>query len=177
MRFNDGKVSPHGAFIVGRMHSKWRTGGACRGRLYLLRWDSDVLSELLSPEQVWLPNGMDWDQTKGVMYYVDSGEESITEYKTDADGCIAKGPDGTPSHSRVLSKVDTGHKYVPDGMCLDADGNLWVAYGESGEVTCIDPGSGHVLKRVGLPVKRPTACTFGGPGERRETCYTIKSSC
>ena len=32
MRFNDGKGSPGGAFIVGRMHSSWRNGEP--GRLY-----------------------------------------------------------------------------------------------------------------------------------------------
>ena len=32
MRFNDGKGSPGGAFIVGRMHASWRNGE--QGRLY-----------------------------------------------------------------------------------------------------------------------------------------------
>ena len=42
MRFNDGKVSPQGTFVVGRMHAKWREGN--RGRLYRLdpgRWGVD----------------------------------------------------------------------------------------------------------------------------------------
>eukprot|EP00887_Chlorella_sp_A99_P003203 scaffold9.g3203.t1 len=34
MRFNDGKVSPQGTLVVGRMHAKWREGQ--RGRLYRL---------------------------------------------------------------------------------------------------------------------------------------------
>ena len=34
MRFNDGKVSPAGSLLVGRMHNKWRDGE--RGRLYRL---------------------------------------------------------------------------------------------------------------------------------------------
>ncbi len=33
-RFNDGKVSPQGSLLVGRMHAKWRDGE--RGRLYRL---------------------------------------------------------------------------------------------------------------------------------------------
>lgn len=33
-RFNDGKVSPQGTLLVGRMHAKWRDGE--RGRLYRL---------------------------------------------------------------------------------------------------------------------------------------------
>ena len=34
MRFNDGKASPGGVFIVGRMHMDWRNGQP--GRLYRL---------------------------------------------------------------------------------------------------------------------------------------------
>lgn len=34
LRFNDGKVSPQGSLLVGRMHTKWREGK--RGRLYRL---------------------------------------------------------------------------------------------------------------------------------------------
>ena len=49
MRFNDGKVSPQGVFVVGRMHSKWRDGKA--GRLYRLdpgsRWDTPDLAACL----------------------------------------------------------------------------------------------------------------------------------
>lgn len=32
LRFNDGKASPAGTLVVGRMHAKWREG--YRGRLY-----------------------------------------------------------------------------------------------------------------------------------------------
>ncbi|KAL4419560.1 hypothetical protein ABPG77_003586 [Micractinium sp. CCAP 211/92] len=42
-RFNDGKVSPQGSLLVGRMHSKWRDGN--RGRLYALHPGSSQLQE------------------------------------------------------------------------------------------------------------------------------------
>lgn len=51
---------------------------------------------------------------------------------------------------------------VPDGMTIDADGNLWVVLGESGCVAQYDAGTGAEMRRVQLPVQRPTACTFGG---------------
>lgn len=43
-------------------------------------------------------------------------------------------------------------------------GNLWVALGEAGAVACYDTRSGARLHHVKLPARRPTACTFGGPG-------------
>ena len=43
----------------------------------------------MRPEEVHLPNGMAWDVARGVVYYVDSGAETITEYQADAQvgGC------------------------------------------------------------------------------------------
>lgn len=82
MRFNDGKVTPQGAFLVGRMHSSWRKGE--RGRLYALDPGANDLREVLAPSEVWLPNGLVWTEDGKVCYFVDSGEESITAYETDA---------------------------------------------------------------------------------------------
>ena len=45
---------------------------------------SSELGEVLAPEEVHLPNGMDWDEGKGLIYFVDSGSESIVAYQTDA---------------------------------------------------------------------------------------------
>lgn len=53
---------------------------------------------------------------------------------------------------------------IPDGMTIDKDGNLWVALGEGGAIVCYDPAQGKEVRRIKLPVKRVTSCTFGGPG-------------
>lgn len=37
-----------------------------------------------------------------------------------------------------------------------------MALGEAGAVACYDARSGERLRRITLPVQRPTACTFGG---------------
>lgn len=37
----------------------------------------------MSPEEVYLPNGMAWDEAKGVVYFADSGEETVVEYQAD----------------------------------------------------------------------------------------------
>ena len=162
MRFNDCKVSPQGALIAGRMHGAWRTPGH-RGRLYCLTGrESHELKEILGPEEVGLPNGIAWNRTGDTMYFVDSAEESITAY-TDNDP-ITGAPSTDESTRTVIYKKDTGHKHVPDGMCVDSDGALWVVFGESGAVSKLDPGNGEELLRVELPVKRPTSCGFGDDG-------------
>ena len=165
-RFNDGKVVPQtGCFIVGRMHSDWRRG--LHGRLYCLEPASNAhgnslqpqLREILETVDIGLPNGMAWSADGQTCFFVDSAAETITAYNVDASGAPTVGSKALP---RVISHTPSQHAHVPDGMTIDSNGNLWVVYGDSGAVTCIDPVNGNILTRVELPIKRPTSCCFGG---------------
>jgi len=173
IRFNDGKASPQGALILGRMHLKWRDGN--RGRLYALRPSRQqqqqnqqlpyILEQVLDTSHVHLPNGMTWKSSNSsqpqlqlpyTFYFADSGSETITAYDTDSDGIPI------PSTATIISNRPTNHTHVPDGLTIDCNGNLWVALGESGSVVCYNSTTGEEVGRVELPVKRPTACTWGG---------------
>jgi sugar lactone lactonase YvrE len=60
--------------------------------------------------------------------------------------------------------VLTGHiDASPDGMAIDADGHLWIAFCHGGCVSCFDPQTGDELRRIALPCLETTACAFGGP--------------
>ncbi len=48
---------------------------------------------------------------------------------------------------------------------MDADGCVWVALWDGGAVRRYTP-RGVLDRVVQLPVRRPTACAFGGPGLR-----------
>lgn len=162
-RFNDGKVTPKGTLLVGRMSTRWRDGEP--GRLYRLDPGSSVLVEVMGPSEVMLPNGIAWDESKpGVVYYIDSRTEAVRAYTADAEGVPLRDPSTGQLGYRTVTHRPNDWKTVPDGMTIDADGRLWVAHGESGAVTQYDPETGEVLRTVALPVQRPTACTFGGPG-------------
>jgi sugar lactone lactonase YvrE len=52
---------------------------------------------------------------------------------------------------------------LPDGMCIDAEGKLWIALFGGGAVTRWDPVSGSLLERLELPCRQVTSCCFGGP--------------
>ena len=61
---------------------------------------------------------------------------------------------GTPSNQRTAFAIPpgTGH---PDGCCLDADGNLWVAQWGGSRVVAYDPADGAAwLARFGDPYAR-----------------------
>jgi sugar lactone lactonase YvrE len=69
--------------------------------------------------------------------------------------------DGSLTRRRVWAAVDN---MVPDGICLDAEGAIWVASPLSEEMLRVREG-GAVTHRF-KPSRRPYACMLGGPDRR-----------
>lgn len=163
-RFNDGKATPQGVFIVGRLHRDWRGGQPGKVFALDLRGGSSFgLVTIVGPAEVCCPNGMDWDMDKGLFYLVDTADGVIRSYPADENGVPVRTPDGHLHDAKEIIKVPA-EEGIPDGMTIDKDGNLWVALGEGGAIVCYDPAQGKEVRRIKLPVKRVTSCTFGGPG-------------
>jgi sugar lactone lactonase YvrE len=79
--------------------------------------------------------------------------------------------DGGLSGRRVWARLQGA---VPDGICLDASGAIWVASPISHEVVRVASG-GEVLERVTLAEPRQAyACMLGGPDRR--TLYVCTAS-
>ncbi len=71
-------------------------------------------------------------------------------------------PDGSLSNRREWAKLEGA---IPDGICLDAEGAIWLASPVSGEVLRVREG-GEVVARI--PVSAQAfACMLGGPERRR----------
>jgi sugar lactone lactonase YvrE len=70
-------------------------------------------------------------------------------------------PDGSLSGRRVWAQLEGA---VPDGICLDAEGAVWVASPINSEVLRVHPG-GRVSQRIGVAT-RAIACMLGGPDRR-----------
>jgi xylono-1,5-lactonase len=62
----------------------------------------------------------------------------------------------------VLAKFERGQSY-PDGMTVDAEDCLWIAFWDGWCVRRLTP-AGQVIAELKVPVQRPTSCAFGGPG-------------
>jgi len=78
--------------------------------------------------------------------------------------------DGTLSNRRVWAQLE---KAVPDGICLDAEGAVWVASPVGHEVLRVREG-GEVTHRI--PVEtQAVACMLGGPERRTLFLCTAKS--
>jgi len=94
-------------------------------------------------------NGIAWRED-GVGFYVDSPTRRVDVFdagRLDERRPFAAIPDGAGD---------------PDGLCLDAEGGVWVALWQGGAVHRYDV-DGRLSAVVEVPVAKVTACTFGGP--------------
>ncbi len=148
-RFNDGKCSPDGRFFAGTISLVKKQGDA---KLY--RLDPDLtLNEAFGP--VTNSNGIAWAPDGRTVYYIDTPRKEVLAFDySEENGEL------TNQRSVVSTKH---HDSSPDGMTIDTDGNLWIAFCHGGCVACFDPKSGEELRKIDLPALETTACAFGGP--------------
>ncbi|MFC8790631.1 SMP-30/gluconolactonase/LRE family protein [Streptomyces cinereoruber] len=144
-RFNDAACDPLGRLFVGTMAFD-ATPGA--GTLY--RLDPTGLRPVVAP--VTISNGLGWSPDGRLMYYADSatGQVDVFDYHLMT---------GAPSRRRVFARVEGG---VPDGLTVDAHGNVWVAVWGAGEVRAYAP-DGSPIAMVDVPATHVSSCTFAGP--------------
>ena len=147
VRMNDGSCDPAGRFWAGSMAYDASPGA---GSLYRLdgadRWTTVLTGVTIS-------NGLGWSPDGRQMYYVDSGPGTVSALAYDVDT-------GEATARRLLISVDPSEG-VPDGLCVDADGFLWVAIWGAGQVRRYSP-EGVQTAVVEVPATQPTCCTLGG---------------
>lgn len=153
VRMNDGAADPWGRFWIGSMAYDVAAG---RGTLYRYQESTGVETVY---EDVTISNGLGWSPDERTMYYVDSGPGTLTAFDVDEAGEI--------SGRRVLVEFDKQHG-DPDGLCVDAEGAIWVAVWGDYQVRRYSP-EGELLARVALSTAQPSSCALGG--DRGTTLY------
>lgn len=148
IRFNDGKCDPSGRFWVGTMALDSRKKG---GVLY--RFDKDKTVHLML-DSVSISNGIVWTADKKTMYYNDTPTGTIQAFDYDDTN-------GNITNRRVAVKIPNGIG-APDGMTIDAEGNLWVALWGGGIVGKFNPLTGELLQKIKVPAPNVSSCAFGG---------------
>jgi sugar lactone lactonase YvrE len=147
LRFNDGKAGPDRRFYAGTMGYPMipKTG-------FFYVFDHDGSSRVLL-ENISISNGLCWTSDNKQMYYIDTPDDCVYVFDFDIDL-------GSISNQRVAFKIPegTGH---PDGMTIDADGNLWVAQWGGSRVVCYSP-TGQILRIIMLPTTNVSDVAFGG---------------
>ncbi|XP_011175815.1 regucalcin isoform X1 [Solenopsis invicta] len=154
-RINDGKVDSAGRFWLGTMGQEVNGVAASnQGTLYRVNEDLHPEKEI-SP--VSISNGLAWNIEDDTFYYIDSPTRQVAAYDYNPNN-------GTICNRRIVFDLNnTDLQGVPDGMTIDADGNLWIALFGGHHVIHVDPKTGQVLRKVKIPAENVTSVAFGGP--------------
>ncbi len=145
-RLNDGGCDPAGRFLVGSLP----LGDQPEPEQLFRVEDSGQVTVI--DDDVVLSNGLAWAPDGSWLYHIDTTPGLIWIRSYDSDS-------GQFGERRVFLKITDGH---PDGMCLDAEGNLWVAIWGAGEVRCYSP-SGEPLATVEVAAPNTSSVAFVGP--------------
>lgn len=147
LRWNDGKVSPQGDLFMGTMAYDSAANSAA---FYQLRADGKHIRRLFG--DVTVSNGLDWTVDGTRMFYIDTALGRVDIFDFDSH-------DIRNRRTLINFPKEMGS---PDGMCVDANDNLWVAFWLGHAVRCFDGRSGIQIEEIPCPAPRITSCAFGG---------------
>jgi gluconolactonase len=147
IRWNDAKVSPLGDLFLGTMAYDAEVNGAA---FYQLRKDGKHLRRLFG--DVTCSNGIGWSIDGRLMYYIDTQLNRVDIFDVEESEIKNR-------RTHVTFSEDMG---LADGMSIDANGNLWIAFWGGNRVRCIDAYSGEILEEIYCPAPFITSCVFGG---------------
>ncbi|WP_347271438.1 SMP-30/gluconolactonase/LRE family protein [Rhizorhabdus histidinilytica] len=147
VRINEAACDPQGRVWAGTVDAALSLGG---GALYRLDGDGRCARVL---EGLTIGNGMGWSPDGAIFYLVDSPTGRVDAF--DFDGAA-----GTLANRRTVLNFAVGEGWA-DGLCVDAEGCLWVAIPLTSEVRRYSPG-GALLLRVRVAAPFVTSCAFGG---------------
>ena len=157
VRMNEGGCDPVGNFYCGSMAYDQARGA---GALYRLDRDGTVHRVL---DEVTVSNGLEWSPDDSLAYYDDTDT-----HRTDV---FDWSPESGLTERRPF--VRYGQDELPDGLTVDAEGGVWVAFYGGRAVRRYSP-EGRLDAVVELPTPQVTACTFGG--EELDELYITTSA-
>lgn len=148
-RFNDGKPDAAGRFWVGTATSDGHYG--CSLWQHVSGQGFDQMAADIS-----MSNGLGWSPDGTKLYYVDSMTHRIDVFDYDV-------ATGSVSNRQPWAFLPDGQ--LPDGLCVDADGCVWLAVWGQSCVICFGP-NGAEEQRIAVPTPLVTSCAFGAQDYR-----------
>jgi sugar lactone lactonase YvrE len=160
---NDMVVDRAGRAYIGNFGFDFLAGEAPRGAV-LARVDPDG-TVVAAADDLRFPNGTVISPDGSTLVVAETFAARLTAFDVDQS-------DGGLTNRRVWAQLDSGA--VPDGICLDAEGAIWVASPTTNEVLRVAEG-GRVLDRVATG-RGAFACMLGGDDRRTLFVCTAVSS-
>jgi sugar lactone lactonase YvrE len=167
LRYNDGRLDPTGRFLVGTKSEKdfFEEIEVVKGNLFSFNSTTDSCKVLLKNLEI--SNGIGFSAKGDKMYFIDTPSRKVAQYSYDLKT-------GDISFDKYIVFVD-GEGW-PDGMCVDLDGNIWVAEWEGGRVRKWNISTGEVMQDISVPCARVTSCCLGGDNLRDLYITTARGS-
>lgn len=144
-RWNDAKVSHSGDLFLGTL--SYDLVPKASG-LYRISKDGSEIKKLI--KDVTLANGLDWSVDTQTFYFIDSLEHCVDAFSYDGQEITDR---------RTVIKF--GENEIPDGMCVDSEDGLWIAFWDGSQVRRYDEKY-KLSEKIDLPVSYTTSCTFAG---------------
>jgi sugar lactone lactonase YvrE len=120
----------------------------------LIRVDPDGRAVAVADELMF-PNGMVITPDGDTLIVAETYAHRLTAFAIGADGGL--------TGRRLLAALDDA--CFPDGICLDAEGAVWIADARGHDVLRVFDG-GRVERRIGVGERSVFACMLGGPDRR-----------
>lgn len=159
---NDMVVDSLGRAFVGDTGFNLMAGEPRRaGQVILVDTGRSPVEPRVVSSQVWFPNGAVVSEDLRHYWVAESAADRVSRFDLGADGTLSR-------RTTVIEFPE-----MPDGMCLDSDGHLWVAMLRQGEFWRVTP-EGTVREKVGADGRLAVACTFGG--EARRTLFLCSAA-
>jgi sugar lactone lactonase YvrE len=136
-------------------------GSQARERGVIARVDVDNSVEIVA-ENLDFPNGMVITPDRTTLIVAESTGRRLTAFKIGADGSLCD--------RRIFADGLDG---PPDGICLDAEGGVWVAMTLAHAFERIVEG-GVTTDRIDMGDRTAIACMLGGP--ERRTLFLLSST-
>lgn len=156
---NDMIVTKDGTAYIGDMGNRIQEGGERRpGQSIAVRADG---SWFVAADGLESPNGHVLTSDESTLLIAESAASRVTAFD--------RAPDGSLSNRRVYAALEPssdGPSFAPpDGICLDAEGAVWVADPIGARVFRALPGGG-TTHEFRLDGRIPVACVLGGADRR-----------
>ena len=149
MRWNDAKVAPDGHLWLGTIaydvaaHPK-----DCA--LYRLDKSGKELIKVI--DGVGISNGLAWSSDGKTMFFIDTATLSIDSFKY-SNGEVS-------NRKRMWTTPDKSYG-APDGMCIDSEDGIWVAFWNGGKVRRFN-SKFEITNEIDLGQLLVTSCAFAG---------------